>query len=102
MDAGQKKVVLNAEEVKEMEAKYNYFALIEIMLSNLKIMDREVSNLVHALGSNDNLKNEDDIWRVVYNLDYRIFTLSEILVKRYKKSKTQFSSTSREYGGTRN
>lgn len=77
-----------------MEAKYNYFALIEIMLSTLKIMDREVSNLVHALGANDNLKNEDDIWRVVYNLDYRIFTLSEILVKRYKKSKTQFCSTS--------
>ena len=75
-----------------MEAKYNYFALIEIMLSTLKIMDRDVSNLVHALGSNDNLKNEDDIWRVVYNLDYRIFTLSEILVKHYKKSKTQLNS----------
>lgn len=69
-----------------MEAKYNYFALIEIMLSTLKIMDREVSNLVHALAANDNLKNEDDIWRVVYNLDYRIFALSEILVKHYKKS----------------
>lgn len=96
MDAGQKKVVLNAEEVKEMEAKYNYFALIEIMLSNLKIMDREVSNLVHALGANDNLKNEDDIWRVVYNLDYRIFTLSEILVKHYKKSKTQLNSNTKK------
>ncbi len=96
MDAGQKKVVLNAEEVKEMEAKYNYFALIEIMLSNLKIMDREVSNLVHALGANDNLKNEDDIWRVVSNLDYRIFTLSEILVKHYKKSKTQLNSNTKK------
>lgn len=96
MDAGQKKVVLNAEEVKEMEAKYNYFALIEIMLSNLKIMDREVSNLVYALGSNDNLKNEDDIWRLVYNLDYRIFTLSEILVKHYKKSKTQLNSNTKK------
>lgn len=79
-----------------MEAKYNYFALIEIMLSTLKIMDREVSNLVHALGSNDNLKNEDDIWRVVYNLDYRIFTLSEILVKHYKKSKTQLNSNTKK------
>ena len=79
-----------------MEAKYNYFALIEIMLSNLKIMDREVSNLVHALGSNDNLKNEDDIWRLVYNLDYRIFTLSEILVKHYKKSKTQLNSNTKK------
>lgn len=96
MDAGQKKVVLNAEEVKEMEAKYNYFALIEIMLSNLKIMDREVSNLVYALGANDNLKNEDDIWRVVSNLDYRIFTLSEILVKHYKKSKTQLNSNTKK------
>ena len=95
-DAGQKKVVLNAEEVKEMEAKYNYFALIEIMLSNLKIMDREVSNLVYALGANDNLKNEDDIWRVVSNLDYRIFTLSEILVKHYKKSKTQLNSNTKK------
>lgn len=79
-----------------MEAKYNYFALIEMMLSTLKIMDREVSNLVHALGSNDNLKNEDDIWRVVYNLDYRIFTLSEILVKHYKKSKTQLNSNTKK------
>lgn len=75
-----------------METKYNYFALIEIMLSTLKIMDREVSNLVYALGANDNLKNEDDIWRVVSNLDYRIFTLSEILVKHYKASKTQLNS----------